>query len=263
MNKDKITVIKIGGSTLGQQDTTIQDIVELQKQGYLLVVVHGGGKMISEWLSRGGAASKFINGERVTDQEALKTVTAVLSGLVNKELVASISHQGGKAIGISGVDGSLIQGKVKDAALGYVGAIEKVDRAPIEALMEAGYIPFISPIGLNTSNHKTNLPLLLNINADIVAGEVAASLKADKLIFLTDVEGIGDKSGQLIPYLSISEAEELIKSGVASGGMIPKINAGIRALSAARTVRIIDGRRPHALLQEIEDSRRGTTITAE
>ena len=243
----KISVVKIGGSTLGKHDTTIEDIVALQKRGFLLVVVHGGGKVITEWLARSGASSRFVRGERVTDKPALEVVTAVLAGLVNKELVASINSLGGKAIGISGADGSLIQGKIKDAELGYVGTIVKVNTAPLEALIEAGYVPVVSPVSLNFDK-PVDAPALLNVNADTVAGEIAAAIGAEKLIFLTDVAGICDQSGKVLAELSASEAEAMTASGAASGGMIPKIKAGIRALSRAATVRIIDGREPHALL---------------
>lgn len=254
-----VNVVKIGGSTLGKHDTTLADIVELQKRGFPLVVVHGGGKVITEWLARSGAPSRFVKGERITDKPALDVVTAVLAGLVNKELVASISSLGGKAIGISGADGALVQGKIKDVELGYVGAIVKVNPAPLEALLKAGYVPIVSPVSLN-SDRPESAPGLLNINADTVAGEIAAAIGAEKLIFLTDVIGICDQTGKLLAELSATEAEALTVSGVASGGMIPKIKAGIRALSHAATVRIIDGREPHALLNEIEGKGGGTTL---
>ncbi len=258
--KNKYNVVKIGGSTLGKHDTTLGDIVELQKRGILLVVVHGGGKVITEWLGRSGAASKFVRGERVTDKPALDIVTAVLAGLVNKELVAAINSLGGKAIGVSGVDGALVQGRIKDAELGYVGTIVKVNTAPLESLLSAGYVPVIAPVSLNAFERPADAPALLNVNADTVAGEIAAAIGAEKLIFLTDVAGICDGSGKLLEKLSATEAEALTVSGVASGGMIPKIKAGIRALSQSSTVRIIDGREPHALLNEIEGKGGGTTI---
>lgn len=258
--KSEVSVVKIGGSTLGEHDTTMQDIVELQMRGYPLVVVHGGGKVITDWLAKSGAPSRFVMGERVTDKTALDIVTAVLAGLVNKELVAAINILGGKAIGLSGADGALIEGKIKSAELGYVGVITKVNTAPLEALLQAGYVPIVSSVSLNTSGRLESAPLLLNINADTAAGEIAAALGAERLVFLTDVAGICDKSGKLLSMLSAEEAEALITSGVASGGMIPKIKAGIRALSRNATVRIIDGRQPHALLNEIEGKGGGTTI---
>ena len=258
--KTKIIAVKIGGSTLGQHDTTIEDLVELQKRGQRIVVVHGGGKIISEWLSKMGASTRFVRGERVTDKAGLEVVTAVLSGVVNKDLAAGINYLGGKAVGISGVDGCLLQGRIKDPDLGYVGNVEKVNTGLLESLVEAGYVPVISSISYNTAIKPAEGPLLLNVNADIAAGEIAAALKADKLIFLTDIAGIYDKSGKVIAKLNTAEAEALIMSGVATSGMIPKIRSGIRALEGSSCTRIIDGRQPHALIKEIENSNGGTTI---
>jgi acetylglutamate kinase len=253
-------VIKIGGSTLGQHDTTLEDLVELQKRKIPVTVVHGGGKIITEWLAKQGAATQFVQGERVTDKTGLEIVTAVLSGLVNKELVASINRLGGRAIGISGVDGSLLQGKIKNPDTGYVGTLVKVDSAPIKDLLDKGYLPVISPVSLNVFEKPGNNPLLLNVNADTAAGEIAVALGAQKLVFLTDITGVCDKSGKVLSKLTIDEAETLMSSGIASGGMIPKIRAGIRALENGKITRIIDGRQPHALLKEIENSDGGTSI---
>jgi acetylglutamate kinase len=260
-NLNKTIVVKIGGSTLGQHDTTIEDIVELQKRGIPLVVVHGGGKIVTEWLAKQGASTQFVQGERVTDKVGLEVVTAVLSGLVNKELVASICKRGGKAVGISGVDGSLLQGQIKTPQLGYVGTLVKVDSLPLYVLLKAGYVPVVSSISINTMEQSNNSPLLLNVNADTAAGEIAAALGAEKLVFLTDIAGICDKSGQVLSPITVQQAEALITSGTASGGMIPKIRAGIRSLDSGKMVRIIDGRQPHALLREIENSEGGTSIT--
>jgi acetylglutamate kinase len=256
----KVTVVKIGGATLGSHDTTIEDIVSLQNQGKSLVVVHGGGKMITSWLEKRGISTKFINGERVTDEATLEVVVAVLMGVVNKEIVADIDALGGMAIGISGVDGAFIQGRIKDVELGYVGTVAKINPAPLEAIIKAGYIPVVAPVSLNADKLE-KASRLLNINADIVAGEVAAAIGAEKLIFLTDVAGVSDHSGNLLPHLSPDEAEALLTSGTASGGMIPKIKACLRALSGTSTACIIvDGRKSHALLDEIEGKGGGTTI---
>jgi acetylglutamate kinase len=258
-----IIVLKIGGSTLGQHDTALADIAEMQKRGQAMVVVHGGGKIITEWLAKQGAASRFVHGERVTDETGLAVVTAVLAGLVNKELTASINQLGGKAVGISGVDGLMLKGQVKDPALGFVGEIVEVDTQLIAALLQSGYLPIISSIGLNLAQADTAGPLLLNINADTAAGEIAAALGARKLVFLTDVAGICDTSGEVIHRLTVSQAEALIIAGTASGGMIPKIRAGIRSLAGGDSARIIDGRQPHAFLREIENGAAGTTIVRE
>jgi acetylglutamate kinase len=256
-----LLVIKIGGSTLGQHDTTLEDIVQLQKNNVPVVVVHGGGKIITEWLAKLGAATQFVKGERVTDKTGLEVTNAVLSGVVNKELVASIYSLGGRAVGLCGVDGSLFQGRIKSTELGYVGEIVKVDSALVDTLLAAGFVPVISSISLNTFDRPEGAPSLLNVNADTAAGEIAAALEAVKLIFLTDIAGVCDKSGKVIASLTSIEAEAAIASGIASGGMIPKIRAAIRALSSGRQTRIIDGRLPHALLRELETSQGGTTIT--
>ena len=253
-------MVKIGGATLGSRDTTIEDIVCLQQQGKLLVVVHGGGKLVTDWLSKQGISTRFVHGERVTDKATLEMVTAVVAGLANKEIVAAINSLGGQAIGISGVDGALIQGRIKDIELGYMGVVVKVNTAPLEALLQAGYIPIISPVSLHSLDKPDDAPQILNINADLVAGEIAAAIGAERLIFLTDVVGICDQSGKLLPRLSSGEAEALMVSGVASGGMIPKIKACLRALANTATTRIIDGRQPHALLREMEGQGGGTTI---
>jgi len=257
---DKVIVVKIGGATLGSQDTTVDDIVELQKQGKPLVVVHGGGKLITDWLTKQGIPSRFIQGERVTDEATLEVVISVLGGLVNKGIVAAINSLGGQAIGITGVDGALIQARVKDAELGYVGSVIKVNIAPLKTLIQSGYIPVVAPVSLHSSDKPDKAPQMLNINADIAAGEIAAVIGAERLIFLTDVAGIYNQSGKLLPQLSPGEAEALVVSGVASGGMIPKIRACLRALANTPTTSIIDGRQPHALLRELEEGGVGTAI---
>jgi len=255
-----IIVIKIGGSTFGSGDTTIDDIVALQKKGVALVVVHGGGSTVTEWLKKLGVGTKFVRGERVTDLPALEVVTAVLSGLVNKEITAAINLKDGKAVGISGVDGALIESRVKDAATGYVGSVEKVNIAPLEALLQAGFIPVVSPISLFSVDRIKDSPAVLNVNGDPIAGDIAAALGAQRLVFLTDVPGISDRSGKVISRISVDQAEAMIASGEVSGGMIPKIEACRRALKAGSIARIIDGRKPHALIGEIEGAESGTTI---
>ena len=253
-------MVKLGGATLGSHDTAIEDIVSLQRQGKSLVIVHGGGKLITEWLTKQGVSSRFVQGERVTDRATLEVAISVLAGLVNKEIVAAINSLGGQAVGISGVDGALIQGEVKDIELGYVGRVVKVNLAPLEALLQSGYIPVVAPLGLYSGPDQA--PQILNINADVVAGEIAAAIGAERLIFLTDVVGICNQQDKLLPQLSPSEAEALMVSGVASGGMIPKIKACLRALSNTSTTCIIDGRQPHSLFRNIDEGSGGTTIQA-
>jgi len=255
---NRVIVVKIGSVALSPEDTSIDDIVALQKQGRQIIVTHGGGKLITEWLEKQGLTTRFIRGERVTDQASLEVVIAVLTGLVNKEIVSSIQNRGGQAVGISGIDGGLIQASIKNAELGYVGTVTKVNTTPLEVLLEAGYIPVVSPISLHPVPEAREMGL--NINADDVAGEIAAAVSAERLIFLTDVAGVCDQSGKLLSRLLPDEAGNLIASGVASGGMIPKIRACLKALAAAATTCIIDGRQPHALLREIENGSSGTKI---
>lgn len=256
----KVIVIKIGGATLGSHDTIITDVVKLQKQGESLVIVHGGAKVVTEWLRRQGTPTRFVHGERVTDPATLEMVTAVLGGLVNKEIVASINSLGGWAVGITGIDGTLLQGKVRDKEMGYVARIVAVNTTLLEALLSAGFIPVVAPLSMHSGDKPDGAPLMLNVNGDTVAGEIAAATKAKRLIFLTDVVGIKDQSGKLITELSPNEAEALIASGTVSGGMIPKIRACLRALSHSAVARIIDGRKPQALLREVEGDGVGTTI---
>ena len=257
----RVAVVKIGGATLGSHDAALADIVELQRRGIPLVIVHGGAKVVSSWLERQGVTTRFVHGERVTDETALEMVAAVLSGLVNKKIVAAINDLGGQAVGISGIDGALIQGRIRDSEMGYVGNVVKVNTALLDTLLGSGFVPVVSPLSLHSFDRPDGTPLMLNVNGDTVAGEIAAAVGAERLIFLTDVAGISDSSGRFIPALAPDEAEALLVSGVASGGMIPKIKACLRALSNNSTACIImDGKKPHALLKEIEGGGSGTTI---
>jgi acetylglutamate kinase len=257
---DKVIVIKLGGATLGNHDTTIEDAVKLQKQGRSLIMVHGGAKVVTEWLSRQGTETRFVHGERVTDLAALEMATAVLGGLVNKQLTAEINHRGGRAVGITGIDGALLQGKIRDKEMGYVARIVKVETALLETLLTAGFIPVVAPLGMHSFDREADAPPILNINGDTVAGEIAAAVAAERLVFLTDVAGVRDQSDSPIAELTPDEAEALITSGAVSGGMIPKIRACLRALTNTPLASIIDGREPHALLREIEQGGTGTTI---
>jgi len=247
----KPIVVKIGGSTLGNHDTTLEDLVELQKQGVPLVVVHGGGREVSDWLARLGISTSFTNGLRVTDAETLKVVAGVLGGLVNKELVVAIQALKGKAVGLSGADGNLLWATIKSPELGYVGEIIAVDPTPLRLLLEKGYMPVIAPVGIGSVGDRI---MLLNINGDAAAGEIAAALSADRLIFLTDVDGIYDDSGKMLSKINVADAEKILAAGTASGGMIPKIEACLKALTTVPIARIINGKVPHALLKVIASS---------
>lgn len=253
-------VIKIGGSTLGSHDTTLQDLVTLQKRGVPLVVVHGGANRVTEWLKRQGTETRFLNGVRVTDDESLEMVAAVLGGLVNTDLVAYINRIGGLAVGMTGVDGKILECRISDPALGYAGKVERVNTVGIKALLKAGLILMIAPPGAKSPDEPVDIPYI-NINGDDIAGKLAAALEAEKLIFLTDVEGIHDGAGNLLGELPADAIRPLMESGVISRGMIPKSEAALAATAQSCIVRIIDGRIPHALLDAVDGKSGGTTIS--
>ncbi len=251
-------VVKIGGSTLGEHDTTLEDLVSLREEGYSPVVVHGGGKIISEWMAAQNVRPVFKDGLRVTDADSLEIVVAVLAGLINKELVAELSASGAKAVGMSGADGGMLTGRVKDPDLGYVGEVTAVDPSPIRAMSGAGFMPVIAPVAICSPDDPFHPGSLLNVNADTAAGEIARALEADSLLFLTDVEGVLDRGRRLIPKITARQARDLTRAGTISGGMIPKIEACLRAQGSRS--HIIDGRRPGALRQSLAGENLGTRI---
>lgn len=257
MKRERV-LVKIGGSTLGQEDTTVEDLVWLQRQGHQAIVVHGGGKAITQWLERLAVPTRFVRGLRVTDEASIGVVVGVLAGLVNKRLVAEVNAAGGRAVGLSGADGVLLA-KIKDRDLGLVGEVTRVDAAPLKALLTAGYLPVIAPIGV-LEGAGAATPTLLNINADTAAAEIGAALAADRFVFLTDVPGVLDGSGKVIPRLTAATARELIASGVIVGGMIPKVEACLHALRRVPLAAIVDGRQPHALRDLVAGSPVGTRI---
>jgi acetylglutamate kinase len=259
----KTVVVKLGGSILNQKDMTVCDLVELQESRQSVVLVHGGASMVNQWLADQGIKSQFYQGERITDKKALDVVIAVLAGLANKETVAAILAAGGKALGLSGVDGALIQSCVRDRSLGYLGTVTRVNLAPLQIILDAGFMPVISPVSLHSEGLMDGDPLLLNVNGDTVAGELAAAIGGGKLIFLTDVDGIHDASGKRVARLTTKTAREFLNSGVATGGMIPKLKACLKAAEFGVECYITDGRRPHALLEEISGRHFGTIISVE
>ena len=252
-------VVKIGGSTLGSHDTTLHDLVTLQRQGLNSVVVHGGGKIISDWMAKQGVMPRFVRGLRVTDEPSLDIVVAVLTGLINKNLVMSMVELGARSIGISGADDGMLRANIRDPELGLVGDVADVNTDPIKAALESGYIPIIAPVGVKVAKDDGGTTLL-NINADTAAGEIAAALGASRLVFLTDVQGVLDTSRRLIPRLTERQARGLISSNVAAGGMIPKLEACLTALHSGGVSHIIDGRKPSALLDVISGETMGTRI---
>ena len=253
--KEKTLVIKLGGSTLENQRSVLQDIIWLQALGARPVLVHGGGPYINEWLDKLNVPTHFQNGLRVTDARTLDVVRMVLLGQVNAGLVLLASQLGGRAIGLSGTDGKMICARIADKSLGFVGEIESVDPTLVQMLIDQGYIPVIAPLGQSADGD------CLNINADLVAAHLADALNAEKLIFLSNVVGICRRDGSLISELNEVEAQQLIEEGVISGGMIPKVSACLDALLAVPNVHIVDGREAHVLLRELfTDQGAGTMI---
>jgi len=251
-------VVKIGGNALGPEDTTFRDLVAVQKQGVWPVVVHGGGPLISQWLDQVGVESTFVRGLRVTSDEALDVVTAVLCGLVNTRIVVSIGEAGGRGVGLTGADGAVIAAEVRDPELGRVGEVASIQTDLITGLLNHDFIPVFSPVSVDASDKGR----LLNVNADSVAGALAGALEADRVIFMTDVPGVLDADGELLATLSEARVRELIDEGVITGGMIPKVTACLNALAHAQTAQIIDGRVPNALRDALEHNT-GTRIVKE
>ena len=236
-------VIKIGGSTLGATDTTYADVAAMARAGDVPVVVHGGGAEASKWLEAMGIPSHFERGLRVTGERVLPVVVAVFAGLVNKTIVTSINGAGGRAVGLSGADGRLLECRISDPALGFVGEPVAVHPEAVEALLSAGITPVISSLGFVPGEGRDQV---VNVNADTVAGNIAAALGARSLVFLTDVAGVLGPDG-LVPALDARTARGWIADGTISGGMIPKVEACLHAVALGVQARIIDGRVPGAL----------------
>ena len=255
-------VVKIGGSTLGSHDTSLKDLVTLQQQGQNVVVVHGGGNVISDWMQRQGIPPRFVNGLRVTDAPSLDIVVAVLTGLINKELVCMLHNLGGRAVGISGIDGGILEAYIANPDLGFVGEITQVNPAPLQALSDSGFIPMMAPLAMHRHDGTGHAGKPLNINGDTVAGAVALALGAERLIFLTDVPGIMDGNGRVIPHLDRRRASILRRSPVIRGGMIPKLDACLMALEQVPQADIVDGTQPDMLLNCLNGSASGTRIVA-
>ncbi|OGQ56997.1 MAG: acetylglutamate kinase [Deltaproteobacteria bacterium RIFCSPLOWO2_02_FULL_50_16] len=269
----KTIVVKYGGSAMVDEtlkESFTQDITLMKYIGLNPVIVHGGGPQIGEVLAKMGIESKFHNGMRITDEATMDVVEMVLVGKINKEIVSFINRHGGKAVGVSGKDGGLIQAerlppeKIKVAKrapeiidLGRVGRVSAINPQVIETLSQQNFIPIVAPVGVSEEGET------LNINADYVAGAIAKALVAEKLVLLTDVEGVKGQEEKVISKLNDQEAEKMIKNGVVSGGMIPKVKCALEAIrSGVKTAHIIDGRVQHAVLLEIfTDEGVGTVIS--
>ena len=261
----KIVVVKYGGNAMVNEQLkqqVMEDIALLWLIGVKVVLVHGGGPEISETMKKLGKEAVFVDGLRVTDKETVDIVQMVLAGKVNKSLVTLLQMKGGHAVGLSGMDGGILEAKIKDERLGYVGEITKVRTQPITDLLEKNYIPVISTVA---SDHAGNA---YNINGDTAAAYIAGALGAERLIMMTDIAGIlrdKDDPSTLIPELTVSEAKALYDEGVISGGMIPKVDCCIEALDkGVKNVIIMDGRVSHSILMELlTDEGAGTMVTGD
>ncbi len=261
----KTIVVKYGGNAMTSEDLkeqVMEDIVLLSMVGIRVVLVHGGGPELSGLMQRLGKKPEFIDGLRVTDKETIDMAQMVLAGKINKSLVNLLQMKGGQAIGLSGMDGRLIEAKIRDPKYGYVGDVTKINGDVVTTLLDNGYIPVISTLGCDTEGNT------YNINGDTGAGKIASAIGAERLIMMTDIEGImrdREDPDSLISSLTIEEAEQLTKEGVISGGMIPKVRCCTDALNeGVKAAVIIDGRVPHAVLMEIlTDEGAGTLFTKE
>ena len=261
----KIVVVKYGGNAMTSEDLkqqVMEDIVLMSLIGVKIVLVHGGGPEITELLGKIGKKSEFVDGLRVTDRETVDVVQMVLAGKINKSLVNLLEMKGGKAMGISGIDGHMIESEVKDEKLGFVGKITNVNVEPITDLLEKGYIPVVSTVGCDMQGN------VYNINADTAAARIAGAMKAESLISMTDIAGIlrdRNDPSSLIPLIDIGDAAELFHEGIISGGMIPKVECSIDAIRCGvKKVIIMDGRVPHAILIEaLTDEGAGTMVVAD
>jgi acetylglutamate kinase len=260
--RGKVVVIKYGGNAMINEQLkqqVMEDIVLLWLIGVKVVLVHGGGPEINDTMKKLGKEAQFVNGLRVTDRETVDIVQMVLAGKINKTLVNLIQMKGGHAVGLSGIDGGILEAKMKDEALGYVGTVTKVRPQPINDLLEKGYIPVVSTVASDRMGNA------YNINGDTAAARIAGALNAERLIMMTDIAGIlkdKDDPATLIPHITVTEAKELYASGVISGGMIPKVDCCIDALEhGVDNVVIMDGRIPHSILMELlTDEGAGTMV---
>ena len=259
----KIVVVKYGGNAMVNpqlKEQVMEDIVLLWLIGGKVVLVHGGGPEISDTRARLGKKAEFVDGLRVTDKETVDIVQMVLAGKINKTLVNLLEMKGGRAMGISGIDGRLIEAEFKDERLGYVGNITKVNIQPVLDLLEKGYIPVVSTVACDEQGNT------YNINGDTAAAHVAGALQAERMIMMTDIAGVlmdKEKPETLIPQITVEEAKKLYEAGVISGGMIPKVDCCIEALQrGVNNVVIMDGRIPHSILMELlTDEGAGTMVT--
>ena len=247
-------VIKIGGSTLGAHDTSLADCAALHAAGRAVVVVHGGGFLVSNWLRRLNVTTEFVDGLRKTTAEQRDVVVGVLCGVVNKQLVQQLSQLGAPAVGLSGIDGGTLTSPQNERGLGFVGEAPVCDPSTLHGLLDQGLLPVVAPIGLRSDQAE-----ILNINADTAAGAIAAAIGARDLIFLTDVPGILDAEDSLVESMTCADASRLRTSGTLSGGMLPKVEACLQAAGRGAAARIVDGSAAGAIPAALQ-GRGGTVV---
>lgn len=261
----KVVVVKYGGNAMINESLkkqVMEDIVLLWLIGVKVVLVHGGGPEINDLMNKLGKKAEFVDGLRVTDKETVDIVSMVLAGKVNKSLVNLLQVQGGNVMGVSGIDGKLIEAKVKNDKLGYVGEITKINIEPVEGILEYGYIPVISTVACDKKGNT------YNINGDTAAAFIAGALNAERLIMMTDIAGVlmdKDDPSTLIPELTVTQAQKLKEEGVIAGGMIPKVDCCVEAIKmGVENVTIMDGRIPHSILMELLTAEgAGTMVTGD
>lgn len=254
-----LSVIKIGGSTIEEWKSSIIFLKSIKDKGIPIIIVHGGGKTVSEWSSKLGIRPEFVKGLRKTDSETLEVACSILAGLINSRLVSNLENLGITAVGLCGVSSKVLVSSPIDDNLGLVGEISKVNPELLIMLLENGYTPVISPLAFNSEAKDFNSEGILNINADFVAAKIAYDLYASKIIYQTDVDGILDHNGRIVPRMTLRQAKDLLNSGVIGGGMIPKLESCISALDRVDHGHIINGY-GDSLLKLFEGQEIGTQI---
>ena len=258
MSQSSLSVIKIGGSTINDWDKNLSQLNQILDMGQSIIIVHGGGKTVSEWGSKLGIRPEFVKGLRKTDKNTLEVAISILSGLVNSKLVSYLNSRKINAVGVSGLSGNMIKASVSNQELGLVGDIKTINTDLIQNLINNNYVPVISPLGINQKPNDID-ESILNINADFVASGIAKTLKANKLIYQTDVDGIKDEKGRVIPKMTLDQAKNLIYSGIVVGGMVPKLQSCIDSMQGVDHSHIINGN-GNTLIDIFKGKRVGTEI---
>ena len=258
MSQSSLSVIKIGGSTINDWDKNLSQLNQILDMGQSIIIVHGGGKTVSEWGSKLGIRPEFVKGLRKTDKNTLEVAISILSGLVNSKLVSYLNSRKINAVGVSGLSGNMIKASVSNQELGLVGDIKTINTDLIQNLINNNFVPVISPLGINQKPNDID-ESILNINADFVASGIARTLKANKLIYQTDVDGIKDEKGRVIPKMTLDQAKNLIYSGIVVGGMVPKLQSCIDSMQGVDHSHIINGN-GNTLIDIFKGKRVGTEI---